>query len=80
MIKTDTLVIIAAAALGLYFIARVVKKQGSESPESTGAGRATALPVPGISNTGAYAKRQGIGESWNGESLDEQSILNWTMP
>ena len=43
--KTDTLLIIAAAGLGLFFIARVAKGiSKSTSPESTGAGRQTAAP------------------------------------
>lgn len=44
--KTDTLLIIAAAGLGLFFIAKVAKGMGaSTSPASTGAGRATAVPA-----------------------------------
>lgn len=42
--KTDTLVLIAAAGLGLFFISRVAKGMGGTSPTSTGAARATAAP------------------------------------
>lgn len=46
--KTDTLIIIAAAAAGLYVIAKTVKGgailgMGKVSPSVTGAGRANAI-------------------------------------
>lgn len=49
--KNDTLILIGAAAAGLYFISRVAKGMGkSASPASTGAGRAVAVPKSQIPN------------------------------
>ena len=52
--KTDTIVIAAAAALGLWFVSRVASGKPltmantSPSPTSTGAARATAIPNPAL--------------------------------
>ena len=82
MIKKDTLVIIAAAAVGLIFIARVAKGKGfgtfgmglhdsgGTSPSSTGAGRAEA-----ITNT-AQAGQQGWGWQYftDGTVIDPKGV------
>lgn len=54
--KTDTLVIIAAAAVGLYLVARTVKggslMGGGAAPTATGAARSSAINAPSlIANT-----------------------------
>ena len=44
--KTETLLIVAAAAAGLYFISKVAKSIGNgTSPASTGADHAAAVPM-----------------------------------
>lgn len=41
--KIDTLVLIAAAGLGLWYIARTVKTTGRPAPTATGAARGAAV-------------------------------------
>lgn len=69
--KKDTLLIIAAAAAGLWFIARTAKAMGtSAAPTATGANRAAAVtdsslyksPNAGMSLTDQY-KEYGYGQS-----------------
>lgn len=45
--KSDTLVLIAAAGLGLFLVAKVAKQIAGSGPSSivTGANRSTAVPV-----------------------------------
>ena len=50
--KNDTLLIIGAAAVGLFFISRVAKGMGGgASPSSTGAARAVAVPSQSLWTT-----------------------------
>lgn len=75
--KKDTLILIAAAAAGLFFIAKVAKGMGSSpAPISTGAARATAAPDGVNLFASALANTQPLQDAYNTSGYYTAEVYN----